>query len=85
MKEIRVRCNANEIVDIDASAKTDRIIFVLVDEKHHPIARYEFNSAELLGIANLTLKSTNVRIHLFDREREIIPTMKSELTNERCG
>ena len=85
MKDIQIKCNTKDEVDIDDDAKKNGINIALVDGKQHPVARYKFDSAALLSIPYLTYKSTGVRVHFYDGEKEVIPTMKSELTNERCG
>lgn len=85
MRKIQINCNTNGKINIDDDAKKNEINIALVDRKQHPVARYKFDSAALLSIPYLTYKSTGVRVHFYDGEKEIIPTMKSELTNEKCG
>lgn len=85
MKKIQINCNTNGKINIDDDARTSGICIALIDEKQHPVASYKFYSAALLGIPYLTYKSTGVRVHFYDGEKEVVPTMKSELTNEKCG
>lgn len=85
MKDILIKCNTKGEVDIDNNARINGISIALIDEKQHPVASYKFYSAALLGIPYLTYKSTGVRVHLYDGEKEVVPTMKSELTNEKCS
>ena len=80
-----IKCNTKGEVTIDDGARISGICIALVDEKQHPVARYKFDSAALLSVPYLTYKSTGVRVHFYDEEKEVVPTMKSELTNERCG
>lgn len=85
MKEIQIKCGTKGEINIDDDAKRNGINIALIDEKQHPIASYKFDSAAFLNISYLTYKSTGVRVHFYDGEKEVIPTMKSELTNEKCG
>ena len=72
MKEITIKCETKGEVNIDDNARTNGISIALVDEKHVPIARYEFNSERISEITRLMYDANNVRIHFYG---DIIPTM----------
>lgn len=85
MKEIYIKCDNNDEITIDENVRRNGMRIVLIDEKGNPIARYELSPKLLLGIGQLRCKATNVRIHFLGADGEIMPTMRSELTNGSCN
>lgn len=78
MKEIQITCNTKGEVNIDDNARAKGISIALVDEKHIPVARYEFSSEKTSSLTRLLYEANNVRIHFYG---DIIPTMIFELTS----
>lgn len=78
MKNIQIKCNTKDEVNIDDNARINGISIVLVDEKHTPIARYEFDGRKVSNMTRLSYNANSVRIHFYG---DITPTMISELTN----
>jgi len=78
MKNIQIKCNTKDEVNIDDNARTNGISIVFVDEKHTPIARYEFDGRKVSNLTGLSYNANSVRIHFYG---DITPTMISELTN----
>ena len=76
-KEIIIKCNSDDEIQISDNVCAEGINVVLVDEKNAPIARYEFEEEQLQNTRKIQYSSGNARIKFVD----IIPSMKYEL----CG
>lgn len=76
MKKVLINCNTKGEVNIDDNARANGISIALVDEKHVPVARYEFNTEKTSRLTRLLYDANNVRIHFFG---DVIPTMVFEL------
>lgn len=74
-KEIIIKCNSDDEIQISDNVCAEGINVVLVDEKNAPIARYEFGKAQLQNIRKIRYSSNNTRIKFID----IIPTSLYEL------
>ena len=77
MKKVLINCNAKGEVNINDNASANGISIALVNEKHVPIARYEFSSEKTSRLTRLLYDANNVRIHFLG---DVIPTMVFELT-----
>lgn len=75
---ILINCNTKGEINIDDNARFNGISITLVDEKHAPIARYEFDSRKMSNLTKLSYNANNVRMHFYD---EITPTMKFEFAS----
>lgn len=78
MKIVFIDCNTKGEVNIDDNARLNGINIALIDEKHYPVARYEFSSERISRLTRLLYDASNVRIHFYG---DITPTMISELTS----
>jgi hypothetical protein len=78
MKEITIKCDTVGEVNIDDNARANGISIALVDEKHVPVARYEFSSKKTSRLTRLLYDANNVRIYFYG---DIIPSMIYELTS----
>lgn len=78
MKTVYINCNTKGEVYIDDNARINGISIALVDEKHYPVARYEFSSERISRLTILLYDAGNVRIHFYG---DITPTMLSERTS----
>ena len=80
MKTILINCNTKGEVNIDDNARFNGISIALIDEKHTPVAKYEFNSRKLSNLTRLLYYANNIRIHFYG---DITPTMIFELTSDK--
>lgn len=78
MKTILINCNTEGEVNIDENARINGISIALVDEKHYPVARYEFSSERISRLTRLLYDASNVRIHFYGNA-ELTPSMKHEV------
>ena len=78
MKEIQITCNTKGEVNIDDNARAKGISIALVDEKHLPVARYEFRSEKTSSLTRLLYDANNVRIHFYG---DITPSTTYEHTS----
>lgn len=78
MKDIQIICNTKDEANIDDNARINGISVALVDEKHYPVARYEFSGERISRLTRLFYDASNVRIHFYG---DITPTMISETTS----
>ena len=62
MIEIQITCNTKGEVNIDDNAKANGISIVLVDEKHVPIAKYHFDSANIENIEKICYTANNYKV-----------------------
>lgn len=78
MMDTQITCDTKGEVDLDCTAKAKGISIVLDDEKHVPVAKYEFSSEKTSRITRLLYEANNVRIHFYG---DIAPTMIFEHTS----
>lgn len=78
MKTIYINCDTKGEVNIDDNARINGISIALVNEKHVPVARYEFNGERISILTRLLYDASNVRIRFYG---DITPTMIFELTS----
>lgn len=78
MKKFQINCNTKGEVNIDDNARANGISIALVNEKHTPVAKYEFDVKKLSKLTRLLYYSNNVRIHFYG---DITPTTIYELTS----
>lgn len=76
MKKIQITCNTTGEVNIDDNARTNGIRIALVDQKHTPVAKYEFDGKKLSKLTRLLYEANNVRLRFYG---DITPTMIFEL------
>jgi hypothetical protein len=62
MKDIQIKCNTKGYVDIDSISIANGISIVLVNEKHIPIAKYHFDSANIENIERLCYTANNYKV-----------------------
>jgi len=62
MKTVYIKCNTNDAMIIDEIARSRGIVFILLDDKDTPIAKYEFSSLKLSFLDKLQYVANNARI-----------------------
>ena len=70
MKEISIKCNTKDEVEIDCNAKANGVSIALVDEKHVPVAKYHFDSTKIENIERISYTANNYKAYF-----DITPTV----------